>query len=289
MYNSEAIVWIKNIKRNDGQSWAYENVTCTEPFLLHWPTAKKGSAATPNVGNIITLFQKPNRVNGRTNKHVHLTHLVTPISNEILEDPDSPRHKWCRQVQLIAKADPISAIPNPGYFNFFLPNRGLTNPIINLENRIDLTETETKDRVWELFQPYLCPGIRSELFLPDEPLGIFGEVEGDLRVREHIRQEYRQRNSRLVDQVKSEAFRRGNGRILCECCNFDFVARYGIHGNRFIECHHKIHMNLGLRVTQPTDLALVCSNCHRMLHRRRHDETYYSVEELRTLILGVTQ
>jgi hypothetical protein len=262
-------------------------VTCAEPFLLHWPTAKKGSAATPNVGDIITLFQKPNRIDGRPNKDVHLTHLVTPISNEVLEDPRSLRHKWSRQVQLIAKADPISAIPNPGYFNFFLPNRGLTNPIINLQNRIDLTETETKDREWELFQPYICPNILADLFLPDEPVGIFGEAEGDLRVREHIRQEYRQRNSALVQRVKSEAFRLSNGRILCECCDFDFVAIYGVHGSRFIECHHKIHLNVGPRRTQRTDLALVCSNCHRMLHTRKQDDTYYSVEDLRVLILDV--
>lgn len=289
MYSSEDILWIKNIKRNRGEGWAYEDKSCTEPFLLNWPSAKKGSAATPNVGDIIVLFQKPNRIHGQTNKLVHLTHLVTPISTEILEDNNSPRHKWCRQVKVIAIANPIEAIPNPGYLNFFLPNRGLTNPIVNLQNKIDLTETETKDRVWELFQPYICPDVRNQLFLPEEPVGIFGEVEGDLVVRKHILLEYRQRNSAMVQRVKSEAFRRGSGHIPCECCSFDFVETYGIHGLRFIECHHKIPIALGQRITNPSDLALVCSNCHRMLHKKREDNSYYTVEQLRSLFLDTNQ
>jgi len=257
MYNSENILWIKNVKRNGGQGWAYEDVTCAETFLLNWPTAKKGSASTPNVGDIILLFQKPNEINGRKNYNVCMTHLVTPVSRETVQDDRTESHKWAREVRLIAMANPIGALPNPGYLDFLLPNRGLTNPIANLRNKIDLTETETKEQVWELFQPYFCANVLDQIFLPTEPIGIFGEVEGDLIVREHIRQEYRQRNSALVQQAKSRAFAYGNGRILCECCDFDFVARYGDHGTRFIECHHKVPIALGARLTQLTDLALV--------------------------------
>src|SRR5687767_13685854 len=125
MLSSENIIWIKNIKNNLGDGWAYETVVCGETFLLNWSTSKqgRGSASTPNIGDIIVLFQRPNTVNGRKNKKVYFTHLVSPVSTNIISDEEHPKHKWCREVRLIAKSNPIEAIPNPGHFNFFLPNR----------------------------------------------------------------------------------------------------------------------------------------------------------------------
>jgi hypothetical protein len=232
------------------------------------------------------LFQTPNTVNGQRNKLVHLTHLVSPVSDEVFEDSNAPNHKWCRQVQLIAKANPIEAIPNPGYFNFFLPNRGLTNTIANLRNTVGLSVQQTKPRIWELFTPFFCRNILTENNLPQVQVGEYGEVEGDTLIKTHIKLEIQRRNSRIVLLAKSEAFHRGNGRILCECCDFDFVGVYGTHGLGFIECHHKIQLTAGERITTLNDLAMVCSNCHRMLHRPNSNNEYYSVEELRELILG---
>ena len=59
---------------------------------------------------------------------------------------------------------------------------------------------------------------------------------------------------------------------------------YGLHGNAFIECHHNIPIRAGQRITQIEDLALVCSNCHRMFHRKKADSRYYTVGELRDII-----
>ena len=44
---------------------------------------------------------------------------------------------------------------------------------------------------------------------------------------------------------------------------------FGQIGNGFIECHHKIPLSKYVKnnVTKLEDLALVCSNCHRMLHK----------------------
>ena len=121
---------------------------------------------------------------------------------------------------------PIEAIPNPGHFNFFLPNRGLTNPIINLENNKGLTEAETQSEVWDLFQNFFCENICKQIFKPQNPVGVFGELEGDKIIREHIRQELTRRNSSIVQRAKQEAFQRGEGRILCECCDFDFLQEW---------------------------------------------------------------
>lgn len=278
------IVWIKNVLREKGASWAYADAKCGEEFLLNWPTTKKGSAETPNEGDIIVLFQRPKTINGKKNELVHLTHLVAPVNDTVLEDKDSPDHRWCRKVEVVAVAKPIYAIPNPGYFNFFKPNRGLTNPIRNLTNDISLSEDGTKQRLWELFEPHLCFPHGEVLNNEEEEILIIGEYEGDKAVLNHVRQELSRRSKKIVLEAKSLALKKGNGFIKCECCNFDFVSAYGKIGHGFIECHHKIPIAEGGRLTKVSDLAMVCSNCHRMLHRRNQNGEYHSIETLKSLI-----
>lgn len=60
------------------------------------------------------------------------------------------------------------------------------------------------------------------------------------------------------------------GKLECECCGFDFEKTYGEIGKGYIECHHIVPLNKFnfSKETKLNDLALVCSNCHRMLHRR---------------------
>jgi len=57
--------------------------------------------------------------------------------------------------------------------------------------------------------------------------------------------------------------------LKCEACDFDFGKKYGGRGQGFIECHHvePLHVT-GERPTTINDLALLCSNCHRMIHRK---------------------
>ncbi|MDP3443165.1 MAG: HNH endonuclease [Ignavibacteria bacterium] len=284
MHSSENIIWIKNVKRNKGDGWAYDDVNCGSTFWLNWPTAKRGSALTPNVGDIIVLFQKPNTINGQRNYDVHFTHLVSPVTSIIHTDNEHPEHMWCREVELIAKANPISAIPNPGFYNFFLPNRGLTNPLINLKNNIGLSEAETKEDIWRMFDKYFCPDIKNQVFLSQEQNGIFGEVEGDKIMEQHVRQELTRRNTKIVQLAKLQALNTNNGRLKCECCNFDFLKTYGNIGSNFIECHHKIHIATGERITRIEDLSLVCSNCHRMLHRKLDSGDYHTIDTLKQTI-----
>jgi 5-methylcytosine-specific restriction protein A len=66
----------------------------------------------------------------------------------------------------------------------------------------------------------------------------------------------------------------------CEVCGFSFLDAYGELGEGFIEAHHKNPMSLqeGEIKTTLDDIALVCSNCHRMLHK---GNPVLSVEELK--------
>jgi 5-methylcytosine-specific restriction protein A len=90
-----------------------------------------------------------------------------------------------------------------------------------------------------------------------------------------------ERNSDLVGIVKRKA--ESAGALSCCVCTFDFLERYGELGRGFIECHHTVPISeYGVsKMTRPADLALVCSNCHRMLHRRR---PWLRIDELSRLL-----
>lgn len=89
--------------------------------------------------------------------------------------------------------------------------------------------------------------------------------EGRVLIRVH---KQRERNRSLV-QRKKEKVLAETGRLACEVCSFDFEEVYGEHGRGFVECHHLTPL-AELRAGQKTrlsDLAIVCANCHRMIHR----------------------
>ncbi|VUF13576.1 HNH endonuclease [Methylobacterium dankookense] len=74
-----------------------------------------------------------------------------------------------------------------------------------------------------------------------------------------------------------------HGALRCEACGFDFSARYGERGHGFIECHHTkpvSSLSAGER-TKSQDLALLCANCHRMIHVAR---PWLSLSDLRAIV-----
>jgi 5-methylcytosine-specific restriction enzyme A len=89
--------------------------------------------------------------------------------------------------------------------------------------------------------------------------------EGRILTRIH---KCRERNAELVRR-KKESVMRKDGCLLCEICSFDFFKQYGTAGEGFIECHHVTPLSRIMpgQKTRLEDLALVCANCHRMLHR----------------------
>ena len=92
-----------------------------------------------------------------------------------------------------------------------------------------------------------------------------GAAEGQEVYLSHLR---RERNRTIID-AKKERVLDEHGRLTCEVCGFDFAAIYGKLGEGYCEVHHKIPLAslAGARVTTLSDLAIVCSNCHRVLHR----------------------
>lgn len=113
--------------------------------------------------------------------------------------------------------------------------------------------------------------------VPDIDLEV-GAREGRLLERRHLA---RERDARLRAK-KIEKHLRTHGQLACELCGFDFRATYGPHGDGYIECHHVIPLHAsGERRTRLDDLILICSNCHRMIHRRT---PWLTPQQLRELI-----
>jgi len=103
--------------------------------------------------------------------------------------------------------------------------------------------------------------------------------EGRLLTQLHKR---RERNPKVVKMKKKHVLKTA-GSLSCEVCNFDFHVFYGILGYGFAECHHRKPLSelIESKTTNIGDLAIVCANCHRMLHRAR---PWKSVDELKELI-----
>jgi 5-methylcytosine-specific restriction enzyme A len=90
--------------------------------------------------------------------------------------------------------------------------------------------------------------------------------EGGVLLRQHL---HRERDARLRSQKLAAVLRVG-GVIACEVCGFDFERAYGERGRGYIECHHRTPLfSSGSTKTRLRDLALICSNCHRMIHRTK--------------------
>jgi 5-methylcytosine-specific restriction protein A len=103
--------------------------------------------------------------------------------------------------------------------------------------------------------------------------------EGRLLTRVH---RVRERNP-LLGRKKKDQVLKATGKLACQACDFDFYETYGERGRGFIECHHLIpvrDLRPGSR-TKLRDLALLCANCHRMVHV---ESPWLTLEELRDLL-----
>lgn len=70
-------------------------------------------------------------------------------------------------------------------------------------------------------------------------------------------------------EKKIRSVKASGGLLACEACQFDFEHTCGDRGQGFIECHHVEPLHeTGERPRNIHDLALLCSNCHRMIHRK---------------------
>lgn len=145
-------------------------------------------------------------------------------------------------------------------------------------------------RVWEEFAEdplrleRLAEAIRENLASPPPDPDLENDANDEAsegRILERVHRS-RERNRGLVARKKAQVLA-ATGKVACTTCGFDFATTYGTRGDGFIECHHtkplsELKPNAKTRLS---DLALVCANCHRMIHRR---SPWLSLSELRALV-----
>lgn len=97
--------------------------------------------------------------------------------------------------------------------------------------------------------------------------------------RQYVRHSRIERNTSAAQKVKAL--------LGCTCmgCGLDFQRIYGERGKGFIEAHHLKPLHLlpvgqAVPMDPRADFAVLCSNCHRMVHRHK---PMLTIEELRSL------
>lgn len=118
---------------------------------------------------------------------------------------------------------------------------------------------------------------RQDVESPVAPDGELTFMEGDPRLVFHVR---RERDPALVE-AKREAVHAATGRLQCEACGFTTEAVYPRLDGEVCEIHHRLPLAEASEAveTRLMDLAVLCANCHRAIHRTT---PLMSVEEFRS-------
>lgn len=208
-----------------------------------WTThqdAQRGDTVLFYLVHPVSSFVARGKINGR----------VKPLNN--------PGHNWhgrsgaaIDQVELLLEPVPLSAV-RPRFREWAY----LRQPHMSTFVPDDLTE-----RFMRFLDNYQKPGAPEDL-----DLSWITAKEGKKTLAQHIR---RERKRFLVD-AKKHQFIAEHGSLTCEACAVDLETQFGKDGAKLYEVHHTRPLaGRGLNLTSLEDLAILCPNCHRFIHRRK--------------------
>jgi 5-methylcytosine-specific restriction protein A len=276
IYTPSDIIWFKNVT-NKANGEAYLDIR-DDIFVLNFPTIHKTNVLSPQIDELIVIRQKVDGI-------PVFTHLVTPIDNELIDDSNSPNYRedyrYGRRVKVIAKVNIDDIIPISSTLWKRLKFGGITQGnVCKIENISNVGNVdELLFDVWQRFAGHFITteqkselttnALINEIAMSNPDITV---IEGELRLIAHL---VKERNRTIVKEKKKRAM--NNGTLFCEVCAFSFRDTYN---SNFIECHHTTPIGqFGVRETSLDDLALVCSNCHRMLHTK-FDGRFLLIKEL---------
>jgi hypothetical protein len=169
----------------------------------------------------------------------------------------------------------------------------ITGNPFQYENFLDVDwQDEPRDLVFSRVvfgQPTLQPMAKEKF---DTLIGSYIQVRGSIDIEEcgfpegrelYKRHRERERNQKVIREAKVRRTH-ADPLLRCDVCRLSFAKRYGQLGMGYIEAHHMVPISEYSRVTRTKleDIALVCSNCHRMLHRRR---PWLQMDQLKQLLV----
>ncbi len=137
-----------------------------------------------------------------------------------------------------------------------------SSPLISVNWATPASGIEIKDGVEDLETLWEA---HTRIYELNEGSGATG-IEGALTM---VLRRHRARERRLRHGKLDEAKAKHGGRLPCEACGFDFYEVYGEIGKDFAHVHHLKPLGDMTRPSETTltDLAVVCANCHAMIHR----------------------
>jgi hypothetical protein len=183
------------------------------------------------------------------------------------------------------------SLPLPINIDSFLSNPANQNLLIQVKQEHEVFYQEKNNKFYIKQGGYLTKldprlvelfGCHFDNTQPATPVIEDDEVfsEGRTKYRVH---KHKERSKKLINAAKKHFKEHNNGKLFCEACGFDFVETYGSEiGEGFIEAHHTIPIAIvdENHTTTIDKLAMLCANCHRMIHRKKD----LSVEDLKNLI-----
>lgn len=154
---------------------------------------------------------------------------------------------------------------------------------------LDIWGSRSEDELWQAVRSYCDSGVASL------PPSVLDDLDAQsIRADEAEVSLGLEGRSRAVVSRKRERSPRLRAAALrihgypCQVCGFDFGQAYGAWGRGFVEVHHLHELGTvpaeGVEVDPATDLAVVCANCHRMIHRKA--KRALTLAELQEIIAG---
>jgi putative restriction endonuclease len=126
------------------------------------------------------------------------------------------------------------------------------------QGQLDMFESEPGTGIWRFRKWHKANPLPSEL---NEGRDDYTAFEGNLVLRTHLK---RERDTKLIAKFKASL-----ADPRCETCSMSFTEVYGELGADYIEAHHKSPVGLMNEgdITTLDDLAALCPNCHRIIHK----------------------
>ncbi|MCG3132813.1 MAG: hypothetical protein FLDDKLPJ_03679 [Phycisphaerae bacterium] len=192
-----------------------------------------------------------------------------------------------RRLPLHADGEKNARFRNPD--GVYLKLQNLASLHADKSGRKGLRTSQTDREVWRAFatRPKEVRVIAEQIAAgidvlavnePGDDGDIYEAVEGMVLTRVHrVRERAPGFRSRIIERA-----RKRDGVIRCECCSlvskFDGAAAYVI-----FEVHHLVPLcNAATSVTRLQDLALLCANCHRLIHAvMRERASHCTLDEFR--------
>jgi 5-methylcytosine-specific restriction enzyme A len=178
-----------------------------------------------------------------------------------------------KRLRLFWKVDFSAVLKNelPEWFEKFNKDHEVNGkvPVMRFQA---LSSEKNKYEVALIFPDFIARDIEAEKAEDFEP-----KAEGGIKNYYGKRYERNPENRKKAIEIHGTT---------CAVCRFDFEKVYGERGKGFIEVHHTEPLGslAEEKVIDPkTDLVPVCSNCHRMIHRRI--DHVLSIGEVKELLL----